>query len=336
LSKLKLDDYVIGKRTPTFCTHIEVNTKPWASILGATAFKFGIYFGRTRAESRKKYRFSERFGSRADQAFANVKRALVDVVEAGRSLDFEAVDRNPLTQMFKAKILSLYLPDKFLNVCSKEHIETLAVELGYRGVSFVSQQQHLLLEAKLSHPLTERWSNPKAMTFLYNTFIHEPKERMHLRGQRKKRNPPKIDIEQILENRKRIGEMSERYAKRWERERLRGFGVTRPRIDDLRKNPSCGYDFLSHDRDRKKRYIEVKTAGRNRIEGGYRFFLSDTQKTISQKNEFSDEYYIYLVYYSDDGKPNDLEEWKAVDLYAISEFSPSGYIVSFEREAGDR
>src|ERR1043165_8002073 len=32
LTKLKLDNYVIGRRRPTFCTHIEVGTKPWAGV----------------------------------------------------------------------------------------------------------------------------------------------------------------------------------------------------------------------------------------------------------------------------------------------------------------
>jgi len=30
--------------------------------------------------------------------------------------DFSALDENPLSQMFKAKILSLYFPERFLNV----------------------------------------------------------------------------------------------------------------------------------------------------------------------------------------------------------------------------
>lgn len=121
LPNLKLDEYVIGKQTPTFCTQVEVTTKPWASILGATAFKFGIYFGQERADQRRKYRFREKFGSNTNQAFAGVKLALSELVEAARLLNFEAIDRNPLSQMFKAKILSLYFDDKFLNVCSKEH-----------------------------------------------------------------------------------------------------------------------------------------------------------------------------------------------------------------------
>jgi hypothetical protein len=334
LPNVKLDDYVIGKQTPTFCTYIEVTTKPWASILGATAFKFGIYFGQERADPRKKYRFREKFGSNASMAFAGVKQALWELVEAGQSLDFEAIDRNPLSQMFKAKILSLYFPDKFLNVCSKEHIRQLAAELECPSVPFVSQQQHMLLEAKLSHPMTKKWSNPKTMTFLYNTFIREANERAHL-NKNKNKKLSKRDMEEILKNRKLIGEKSEQYAREWEWERLIGRGIDRPEIIDCRDTPSCGYDFKSREGNNQTRCIEVKTAGRNWIEGGFRFFLSDNQYKVSKQKRNSDDYYIYLVYYGDGGNPNDLEAWKARDLYKISDLCPNGYVVTFERVERD-
>ena len=54
LSGMKLDDYVIGHQSPTFCTHVEVKTRPWANIQGATANKFGIYFGKTKDDAKKK------------------------------------------------------------------------------------------------------------------------------------------------------------------------------------------------------------------------------------------------------------------------------------------
>ncbi|MGB6657947.1 MAG: hypothetical protein WBE90_02330, partial [Xanthobacteraceae bacterium] len=131
LAHLTLDDYVIGKGTPTFCAYVEAKTKPWANILGATATKFGIYFGKTKSDATMRYRFVKRFKTK-EQAFATVKTNLLELIDAGRSLRFSDVDENPLSQMFKAKILSLYFPDKYLNVCSKDHIRDLASEFGIR------------------------------------------------------------------------------------------------------------------------------------------------------------------------------------------------------------
>ena len=329
---LNLDDYVIGKGTPSFCTHVEAKTKLWAKIFGATAFKFGVYYGRTAPDARKMYRSAERkFGSNVNDAFSNVKDSLLKLVKSGRRLRFEDIDRNPLSQMFKAKILSLYFPDKYLNVCSKESIEALATKIGIAEDIAVSEKQHLLLEAKRRDPIARDWSNPKAMTFLYNAYLRTEGEREHLIKARKKAHR-KVNIDDILANRKRIGEVSEKYALRWEKERIVGLGM-RPRIKDRRKTPSYGYDFETLSGE--SRCIEVKSAGKLQFDSGFRFFLSDTQHKISQLTDNRNRYYFYLVYYGEDGKPQELEAWKASQLYAISELGPNGYVVSFEREELD-
>jgi Domain of unknown function (DUF3883) len=332
LQRLTLDDYVIGKGTPTFCAYVEAKTKPWANILGATAIKFGVYFGKTKSDATMRYRFLTRFKTKED-AFTTVKTNLLELIETGRSQRFPDVDDNPLSQMFKAKILSLYFPDKYLNVCSKDHIEALASEFDISDNAFVSEQQHLLLEAKLHNGITRDWSNPKFMTFLYNTYIRSPGDRMHLKKFRK-RKYPKIDVDEMLENRKKIGEMSEAFALKWEKERL--FGAGRKNliklIEDCRDTPACGYDFLSHTAPDQARFIEVKSAGRNRAGAGYRFFLSETQHEISLRAEVEDRYYFYLVFYDKEGNPSDLKAWKAAELYAISELGPNGYVVAFDWE----
>ena len=332
LRAMTIDEYVIGKGTPTFCAYVEPLTKLWANILGATAFKFGIYHGRTKSDPAHRYRFVERkFGHSKIAAFSAVKDALLRLIEDGRALRFEAIDKNPLSQMFKAKILSLYFPDKYLNICSREHISDLSSELGLED-GWVSEQQHYLLEAKLANPLSRHWSNPKYMTFLYNTYIRSPDKKMHLKVIRK-RQPPKIDVEEMLEHRKRIGKMSEEYALAWERERLHGldYGELAKRIEDRRDQLSYGYDFLSYSEPGVERYIEVKTAGRNWTESGYRFFLSEHERQISLKPDNAGRYYFYLVYY-EDRKPAALEEWRAEDLYKISNIGSNGYVVAFDRD----
>jgi len=284
-----------------------------------------------KSDSARRYRLVEsKFGATKEEAFAAVKSALLDLVAAGRSLKFEEIDENPLSQMFKAKILSLYFQDKFLNICSKDHIADLASELGIEE-TWISEQQHLLLQAKLDNPITRGWSNPKFMTFLYNTYIRSRSKRMHLKRVIS-RKPPTIDIDEMLEHRKRIGKMSEEYALKWEKERLNGLGFrTLIRdIKDRRAAPGYGYDFLSHTQPNDERYIEVKTAGRNLAGNGFRFFLSETERAISKKPECADRYYFYLVYYKD-GEPSYLEEWKAAEMYENSELGPNGYVVKFDR-----
>jgi hypothetical protein len=329
LKDIKLEEYVIGRRRPTFCDHLEQRTRPWANILGATAFKFGIYYGHTKTDPTQRYRYVKRAGTTPTEAFEWVKRNLVELVSAGDALDFEAIEKNPLSQMMKAKVLSLYLPDKFLNVCSREHIEALAHELGIDESMVTSAQQHLLLEAKLQSPITRDWSNPKFMTFLYNAYLREEPE--YVRKVRPKKHR-KVNIDEMLENRKRIGEMSEKFALRWEEERLRGLGFAQPRVTDCRDMPSCGYDFRSETRGAAKRCIEVKSAGKDRLNGGFRFFLSQTEYDVSRQPEFKDSYYFYLVFYDKDGKPAALEPRRGADVYETCDLGPNGFIVSFDEE----
>lgn len=173
LPYINRDDYVIGLQSPTFCAHVEARTRSWANIQGATSNKFGIYFGKTKSDPRKIYRFTRKFGETEDDAFSSVKAALLALVRLGEApiLDFVKIDGNPLSQMFKAKILSLYFPEKFLNICSADHLEMLGCELGYANGRPISEYQHLLLKAKLSSDSTQKWSNPKFMEFLYDVYV---------------------------------------------------------------------------------------------------------------------------------------------------------------------
>src|SRR5712692_4581836 len=69
LPDLQVDDYVIGHKKPTFCDYLEPKTSSWANIMGATAFKFGIYYGRTKSDPEVIYRFASRFGDTKESAF---------------------------------------------------------------------------------------------------------------------------------------------------------------------------------------------------------------------------------------------------------------------------
>ena len=133
LDKLTLDGYVVGHNEPSFCNLVESVTKAWANIQGATSFKFGIYYGKTKSDPTRKYRFTEKFGTNEKEAFVAVKAALLDLVALGaaHSPNFAEIDANPLSQMFKAKILSLYYSDRFLAVCSSEHLDMLGDIMGF-------------------------------------------------------------------------------------------------------------------------------------------------------------------------------------------------------------
>lgn len=337
LSSIKLDDYVIGHQQPTFCAHVEAKTRPWANIQGATSGKFGIYFGKTKSDPKKVYRFTRKFGSTKEEAFRSVKDALLALVRLGQApeIDFIAIDANPLSQMFKAKILSLYFPDRFLNVCSAEHLAHLGMELGYGWDRPSSEHQHLLVQEKLSNQITRKWSNPKFMAFLYDTYVHaDRKSKATVQKPPKKVSHRKVNFEDVQSQRDEIGKAAEEFALEWEKQRLIGVGLERliSKIEDRRDRPGYGYDFLSHTAPRQQRYIEVKSVGTLPKGEGYRFFLSDNEHTVSLSDEHGQAYFFYLVFFDKNGQPDNLKPISAGELYQRSEMLPASYVVRFDLE----
>lgn len=335
LNRLRLTDYVIGLQRPTFCDRVEVKTRPWAVIQGSTAIKFGIYFGATKADPAKEFRFAKRFGTDPDSAFRAVRSALVELVKLGAAveLDFKAIDANPLSQMFKAKILSLYFPEKFINACSGEHLAMIGAKLGV-GVNLpISQYQHLVVEAKKGNATTRTWSNPKFTAFLYRTIVRlKPPPSSPIQKPSKKSHR-KVNFEDIQNQRDRIGKAAEAFALKWEVQRLEGAGLSElvSLIEDRRDRPGYGYDFLSHSAYSQSRFIEVKAVAKVRGDS-FRFFLSDNELTVSNTPEYQGEYYFYLVFFGSNREPQSLKSVLASKMYEHAEILPASYTVRFDLE----
>ena len=219
-----MDEYIVGHQEPSFCNFVESKTKAWANIQGATSRKFGIYFGRTKTDPHREYRFTEKFGKTKEEAFESVKAALLGLVELGSKLspDFVAIDANPISQMFKAKILSLYFPERFLAVCSSEHLEMLGSITGFQDGLPYSQYQNLLLEAKGNDKWTRLWSEPKFMAFLYKTYVRSEQTPEHTIRKPRAKNLRFVDFDEIQKQRGVIGKRAEEFALAWEKERLIG------------------------------------------------------------------------------------------------------------------
>jgi Domain of unknown function (DUF3883) len=334
LNRLSLEKYVIGHQTPTFCAYVEAKTRAWANIQGATAIKFGIYFGRTKSDPKKFYRYNIRKYSDMNEAFRAVKATLLDLVRLGgeKNINFSAIDANPLSQMFKAKILSLYYPDRFLNVCSSEHLEMLGDILGCPKYLPVSQYQHLLLKAKQSNSTTRNWLNPKFMAFLYNTYVRANNTPTSAIKKPRKKTHRKVNFEDVQNQRNEIGKAAEEFALEWEKDRLSGENLEKliPKIKDRRERPGYGYDFLSHASPKKQRFIEVKSVGKLSKGEGYRFFLSDNEHSISISAEHRKDYFFYLVLFNEKKEPIDLRPILASDLYKLCNMTPASYVVRFD------
>ncbi len=340
LQDLTIETYVIGLQSPTFCSYVEAKTRYWAAIQGSPAFKFGIYFGLRKPNPNKQYQWTRKFGTTAEGAFTAVKAALLNLVREGARTtpDFAAIDKNPLSQMFKAKILSLYFPERFLAVCSKDHLEVIGGEVGLPDTEWWSEIQSRLMDVKAGNPVTNAWSNPRFMRFLVDTYI--PKKRKPPEEARKPRKKAhrKVNFEDIQNQRGVIGKRAEDFALKWEKDRLMGAGLEHliDRIEDRRDRPGYGYDFLSHTTAKRPRFIEVKAVSK---QGDlHRFFLSENEHTVSHSPEHHKAYYFYLVSFDGDGQPRELTPCPAASLYPAAEIAPASYtiLVNLENSSSEK
>lgn len=332
---LKLDDYVIGTRSRgTFCYWVESGTDRWARITGSPATKFGIYFGRTKVDSTKRYRYTKKFagdllleGAQA-KVYKNVHAQLLNLLDRGRALDFLAVDQNPLSPMFKAKILSLYFKDLYIPICSEDILRDVAQDIEFDSIS-PSEIQHQALLLRNKSPVFRDWHNLKLTDFLLRRVAGELEgiEALAPKHPQKRTKVLNLDhepdFEELAKKAREKGEKSERFAREWEEGRLvsRGLEFLVSRILDRTKTPRYGFDFESFTTAKVKRYIEVKTFS------GSRFFLSANELRLAQDNEIGPNYYFYLVTYDKNGEPEGCHSFRAADVLERCHLKPHNFMV---------
>lgn len=177
IKQLTLKEYVVGfgRNNHSFCYELETKLMGLGDIHGSSAIKFGIYYGKVgKNNTEKKYIISHsRFGSNLDNAFAQIKDAILDLLEAGEENDFQRIESNKLTPVFRGKILSTYYPNKYLNIFAEPHLQFFLHKLGINSpskkLSTLSMQEKIL-DYKNSNDYFKNWSIPEFTLFLYQTF----------------------------------------------------------------------------------------------------------------------------------------------------------------------
>ena len=120
LTGLKKEQYVYGTGSKnTFCYRVTHELYQWGSIRNGTPNKYGFYFKPNAEDNESNYRCNKVFGNTdtevaTNEAFDKVKLALFDLIVAGNNGDFKAIQDNPLSTIFKGKVLCIYYPDKYM------------------------------------------------------------------------------------------------------------------------------------------------------------------------------------------------------------------------------
>jgi len=328
ITKLTKDQYVIGKGDSTFCNRIENDLNDWGNIHGSPAIKFGLYFGKYGQDKTRKYRIGRKeYGTDENIALKKILFAIVELLE--NKNDFDILKKNPISPMYKGKILSVYYPNDFLNIFSAKHLNYFINVLGLDNDSKSElDKQALLLNYKNSDKVMKEWSVYEFSKFLYKSFgnpndeIKEENISKELKGFKLKDFPPieslkfdyvnlqtnklpepkekgknkgtKIDYSNRSKKFKRIGDRGEQIVLRAERQFLKKNGKKdlAKLVDQISKrDDSVGYDIKSYELDGTEKLIEVKSTLRKI--GKSNVFLSANELQVAENEN---NYYFYIIY----------------------------------------
>lgn len=174
---MKLDDYVEGKKTAegatdtsTFCYWLEYKLAALGSIRGSSVRKFGIWYSAEHGEYQQTKRWAN---NSVNVSFQKLKLALVKLIEVGKVGNNTLIEKAPFASIFKDKILSIYYPDKYLNIFSQTMLNYFLFQFdGMDNHKQLSkyEMQNKLIAIKMQDKVTRYWDNIKFGNYLYHLF----------------------------------------------------------------------------------------------------------------------------------------------------------------------
>lgn len=324
LQNLKIEEYVLGLKSSddpenfNFCLILEYKLVALGNSKGSRADKYGVYFER----EQNTYHLTKKYGSTIEDAYRNFKSLIIDLIKNGEEGNLVALINNKISPNVKGKILSLYYPQRYLNIFSYKHLSHFLknTHLGRAEKINIDPilQREKLLQFKDSHPLMKQWSIEVFTDFLYVTFpigeeidkiqstplpqfpafpvptfreltfneINNKKADNHTQID----NPSNPDYIKLAIIKKRIGNAGEDIVMQFEEKRIKPFKL-KDKLVQKAKLDSDGYDILSYENDGTPRYVEVKSTTQQ--EGIIDFYLSDNEL---QKSKTLTNYWIYMVF----------------------------------------
>ena len=144
IKELSLDEYCLGNENneESFCYKLEFGKYRFAGpgIGGKNASKFGIY----RSKQTQEYIYDKKVVENVDEFWDSFKEQLYYFLKEYETCDepFSATDKYPLLKgmnLVLTKLLFIYYPDKFINICKKASLELL---LRYCGYSYNKNMQN--------------------------------------------------------------------------------------------------------------------------------------------------------------------------------------------------
>ncbi|MCT6838140.1 DUF3883 domain-containing protein [Lactobacillus rizhaonensis] len=173
-NRMKLDDFVVGKENKnSFCYELEFNLAQLGSIKGSSSKKFGIYY----SQKENKYIITKAWERKnIEESFIEIKNAIIEIIKLGEKDGkdaIEKIDSIPLSSIFKYKILSVYYPNNYLNIFSKNPLLYFLFqfnpECNFQNNS-IYEMQKKLIRIKNSNKIVKNWTNIEFGNYLFYLF----------------------------------------------------------------------------------------------------------------------------------------------------------------------
>ena len=329
IAAMTIDEYVQGKQSKTsFCYILERSLKGLGNMTGQYATKFGVWYSKEKGD----FPFEPRLGATYKEVFKKVKLSILNLLESGKTHDYEEIINNPLNALFKGKILAVYYPDDYLNIFSNDHLDHYLKAFDLDTAELMKQnvlyKRKALLDYKNSDKDMKKWSNDMFSVFLWDHYPKRPLKSDEVAvisdeeeiefptlesfsfidlqlASGKSTSPakshsckPSPDYEKEARKYKKLGDRGEYIVYQAEVSRLmKELSITEAKAKKLikwvsRESDSYGYDIQSVNKDKTPRYIEVK-ATRGKA-GSMDFYYTENEYETAKK--YVENYYIYVVY----------------------------------------
>lgn len=151
LHEMKLEQYNAQGNDDSFCYWIESRLEELGSILGGSAFKFGVYSRKDKTEKKggagrdynDQYGWMTKYGDSPETAFDNVKKEIIKVAEAAAKGELQTVQEANLGEVIRWKIAFLYQNPQDPKVVPMYKLSVLRALLDSPKISAVDAQKRL-------------------------------------------------------------------------------------------------------------------------------------------------------------------------------------------------
>lgn len=169
IAQMSIDEYASGKgkTDSNFCYTLEFGLRGLGSMGTVYANKYGVWY----SKEDQVYKFDTKKYQDVESAFELVRQNILNLLSAGEEGNIETIKQIDIDPVVKGKILSIYYPDRYLNIFSRSNLNYYLAQLEIEcGDVSVEEKRELLLKFKNEHSVMKNWSIQCFSELLYQEF----------------------------------------------------------------------------------------------------------------------------------------------------------------------